>query len=193
MNNYSSYNDLSRYKEIIKEAISSEMIVHTYLPQTNIKGGRIVCPIHGGEHYNMDIKNNLFFCHTCKFSGDVISLTGKLFGTDFKQSLEKLNSDFGLGLVFNHRPTLKEQYEAKKRYEEIISVQTEKDELRALKQSYWDKCDEYDELSPLIAELKEYELTESEAESLANGQARLQLLKFEIEELTKIVFTKRRA
>ena len=65
--------------------------------------------------------------------------------------------------------------------------------MRALKQSYWDKCDECDELSLLISELKEYELTESEAESLANGQARLQLLKFEIEELTKIVFTKRRA
>jgi DNA primase len=60
----------------------------------------IHCPFHSEKTPSMKLYDGKkgCYCFGCGYSADVIGFVGKYFNLDFKQTIQKLNDDFGLGL-----------------------------------------------------------------------------------------------
>ena len=60
------------------------------------RNGMTCCPFHEDAHPSLKLNEDYFYCFGCGASGDVIDFTARLFGTDLKDSAEKLAADFGI-------------------------------------------------------------------------------------------------
>ena len=60
----------------------------------------IHCPFHNEKTPSMKLYDGKkgCYCFGCGYSADVIGFVQKYFNLDFKQTIQKLNDDFGLGL-----------------------------------------------------------------------------------------------
>ena len=126
--------NLQFYSQQIKDKVKMPNLLGFY--GFDIKRGRIKCPLHNGEDYNCGIKEDYIHCFVCNETADVISFVQKYFNLDFKETLQKLNDDFGLNLPIGERLSQKQQLtiakekhkreQAKKQkekaYEEILSA-----------------------------------------------------------------------
>lgn len=83
--------------EIIKSSVSMEDILNHYGFHPS-RYGRIPCPLHNGKDRNFSYKHKNFKCYVCGKSGTVIDFVMHLFGISFTQAVERINSDFHLGL-----------------------------------------------------------------------------------------------
>jgi len=84
------------------EEIKSRIAIEDILADEGIhlKNGRCPCPIHGGSNpTSFSVSNGLFYCFACGESGDVISLTQKLYGLNFKEALKHLAQKLGISDV----------------------------------------------------------------------------------------------
>lgn len=137
MNNY------SYAAEEIKSRISMHDAIAMYAPRPAPRHNRIPCPIHQGDSFNLSFSEHLYHCFVCGDGGDVIRFVQHIFNIDFKQAIEKLNSDFHIGIPLERRMTLREQYDAQKRYSEIMVERERKEaenrEYEALCNSLWDE------------------------------------------------------
>lgn len=70
------------------------------------------CPFHGDTHASMSFRAGRFRCWACGASGDSIDFTGRLLGLDALGAVERLNSDFMLGLPLYRQRTPAERREA---------------------------------------------------------------------------------
>jgi hypothetical protein len=115
--------------EIIKQRIKMTDITSRYDFHPN-HSGYICCPFHGEKTPSLKIYpgGQGWYCYGCGEGGSVIDFVMKLFHLNLGQTIEKLNSDFNLGV--NTRPiTLRDRQkieneqrirEAKKQHEEEL-------------------------------------------------------------------------
>lgn len=99
--------NLQYYNQQIKDRIKFPELLQFY--GFDIKRGRMKCPFHNGKDYNCGIKQDYIHCFVCGESDDVIGFVQKYFNLDFKQTLQKLNDDFGLNLPIGERLSQKQQ------------------------------------------------------------------------------------
>lgn len=71
----------------------------------------IYCPFHNEKTPSMKLYDGKkgCYCFGCGYSADVIGFVGKYFNLDFKQTLQKLNDDFGLGLPVGQKLSRNQQ------------------------------------------------------------------------------------
>ena len=63
-----------------------------------VENQAIRCPFHRDENASATVsrRKGLFNCFTCGMAGDIITLTEKLQGTDFRGAMEWLEREFRL-------------------------------------------------------------------------------------------------
>lgn len=97
----------------------------------------IQCPFHKGDRTaSLKVYSGRggFYCFGCHAHGSVIDFTMLLFGCDLKTALQKLNSDFDLGL---YRQTYRERKSARKAAEAKKRQLQELEEKRELADRYY--------------------------------------------------------
>lgn len=117
------------YAEIIKSKVSVPSVVSRYLPTVKIVHNRIPCPIHNGTDRNLLIHPDHFYCFVCNEGGDVIRLVRHIFGCDFRTALERINTDFCVGLPLGTKPSDAERAEMKRSYAERLKKERDEAEL----------------------------------------------------------------
>lgn len=60
------------------------------------RNGMALCPFHNDTHPSMKLYDDHFYCFACGAHGDVIDLTAKLLGLNFKEAVHQLAVDFGI-------------------------------------------------------------------------------------------------
>lgn len=162
-------NNFTFAAETIKERVAMPDAIALYAPTPHPKHNRAPCPVHGGTNPNMSFTDKFYHCHKCGAGGDVIHLVQHIFGIPFRAALDKLNTDFSLGLPLDRRPTLREQRDAQVRYKALVAKrEQEAAEQQAREEFYWSLWDEWirldknrmeyapkspdDELHPLFVE-----------------------------------------
>lgn len=83
--------------DIIKSSVSMSDVLNHYGFSPS-RYGRIPCPLHNGRDKNFSYKQKNFKCFVCGKSGSQIDFVMHLFGIEFSQAVERINSDFRLGL-----------------------------------------------------------------------------------------------
>lgn len=92
--------------EHILERVSAKDVLDRYWSSPD-RNGRYKCCFHNGNDYNMSLQHNeKAHCFVCGNSGNAINIVKAIFGLNAKQAMEKINSDFGLGL---DKPLTKKQ------------------------------------------------------------------------------------
>ena len=81
----------------IKSRVTMPEILAAYVAPVHTHK-RIPCPIHHGTDSNFSFRDDHFKCWVCGASGDVISFVQQYFNISFKDAVEKINTDFSLGL-----------------------------------------------------------------------------------------------
>ena len=136
--------DYVNYAEIIKQKVSVPGVVSRYLPSVKPVHNRIPCPIHNGTDRNLLIHQDHFYCFVCNEGGDVIRLVRHIFGCDFKTALERINTDFCVGLPLGTKPSDAERAEMKRSYAERLKREKdEADKAERLYRSYLDRLELY--------------------------------------------------
>ena len=136
MNNY------TYAAEAIKSQVTMQDAIALYAPTPPPRHGRIPCPVHHGESYNLIFTYKLYHCFVCGSGGDVIHFVQHVFGIPFLAALDKLNTDFGCGAILDRRPTLREQRELQRKHKERLAAQrAEQERKEAWEAEYWRRWD----------------------------------------------------
>ena len=99
--------------ETVKEKLDIVNVAEYYGLELD-RHGKCNCPFHSEKtpSFSISRKKQMFRCFGCGVGGDVISLTEKLLKLSPIKAVERLNSDFNLGLNLKpHRPTAAERQE----------------------------------------------------------------------------------
>jgi hypothetical protein len=127
------------YAEAIKGSISCKQFAEFMGLQIN-RTGFAVCPFHGEKTASLKIYKGGrgWYCFGCHKGGDVISLASLYYGLGFKETLQRLNDDFNLGLMKESTETGKNRVlmavEIAKRKTARLKEQRQRDALEA---EYW--------------------------------------------------------
>lgn len=126
--------DKQNYFEIAKELVTMEMAVREFLPGTDIRSGRISCPLHHGHDKNMALYKDHFYCYVCNQGGDVIKFVAHIRNESAKQALIDINDAFGLGLPVRRSTTTKQRLLFDRENEERRKQQFQKTQTAIAKQ-----------------------------------------------------------
>lgn len=133
----------------IKERVDLQDAIERYTGEP-IKHGKMRCPFHGEQDASFTIypHNNTFYCFGCGAGGDLIDFVRRFFNLDFRDALQRIDTDFGLCLL--QRPTLtayrKAQAEAQHRRQEREQRQKAAAELDARYWAAYDRWLRYDRI-----------------------------------------------
>ena len=134
----------------IRQRVTMNDVIAMYAPNPLPRRNRIPCPIHGGKDYNLSFSSGLYHCFVCGDGGDVISFVMHIFGIPFSAAVDKLNTDFALGLPVGRKATLREKLMISKRKRDADAArskaQLEKDAYERLYSDLWGKWAEYDKI-----------------------------------------------
>ena len=121
-------------RDMILNTLSMEDILNRYGIEIK-RNGMFSCPFHGiDKKPSAKVYKNTFYCFACNTGGDLIRFVEKYFNLSFKDAMQKINFDFGLGLESN-----KIDY---KRLTELKNIQNEKKKRKqALINKYCELCD----------------------------------------------------
>lgn len=109
------------YADNVTQAISMQNVILKYTSMEP-KKGRIQCPFHDGENFNLSFNKEVFQCFVCGEKGNIFTFVMKLFGIDYFQAVEKIKYDFGLSApigVQGLRQKRRSQYQA------LVQIKTE--------------------------------------------------------------------
>ena len=81
--------------ETIKATVAPADAARQY-GMTVQRNGMALCPFHNDTHPSMKLYDDHFYCFACGAHGDVIDLTAKLLGLNFKEAVRRLAVDFGI-------------------------------------------------------------------------------------------------
>ena len=143
--------------EEVKARVSARSVAESYGLKVN-RNGMACCPFHNDKHPSMKIDADHYHCFGCGAHGDAIGYVAQLFGLNQYDAACKINEDFGLGIDVNHKPTMKEQTEFKRRLAEKEKLSDIKEKLKAW-QSKW--TNELKECEDLIKASEEALMNES--------------------------------
>lgn len=84
----------------MKEEILNILNMKDIISKYGIKMNRYMCncPFHKDNSPSMKIYDKTFYCFSCNRTGDLISFVQQLYNLNFQEAMEKINTDFGLGL-----------------------------------------------------------------------------------------------
>lgn len=66
-----------------------------------------LCPYHldrNPDNLHLKLDDGVYYCHVCKQGGDVFKLMGKVWGTDFKETLQRLAARAGIDTAPKKKP-----------------------------------------------------------------------------------------
>lgn len=95
---------MTDYTEIIKRLVSMRDVAERYTCEP-IRFNRMRCPIHHGRDRNLRIYPKSYYCWVCHAHGDVIQFVMSVLGLSFHDAMERINSDFALGLPIGQEQT----------------------------------------------------------------------------------------
>lgn len=81
----------------IKSRVTMRDVLSVYVSPVR-QHKRIPCPIHHGENDNFSFTDDHFKCWVCGAHGDVITFVQQYFNISFQDAIDKINTDFALGL-----------------------------------------------------------------------------------------------
>ena len=81
--------------ETIKATVAPADAARQY-GMTVQRNGMALCPFHNDTHPSMKLYDDHFYCFACGAHGDVIDLTAKLLGLNFKEAVHRIAVDFGI-------------------------------------------------------------------------------------------------
>ena len=81
--------------ETIKATVAPADAARQY-GMTVQRNGMALCPFHNDTHPSMKLYDDHFYCFACGAHGDVIDLTARLLGLNFKETVRRLAVDFGI-------------------------------------------------------------------------------------------------
>ena len=137
-----------------------------------LPNGMTCCPFHEDRHPSMKLNEDYFFCFGCGASGDVIDFTARLFGTDLKDSAEKLAADFGISadakpVAVRRNPFRLEELRCRrvltaylhllKKWKTQYAPKTPED---SLDDRFVESCQQYDRIAGLLEMLDEASSTQ---------------------------------
>lgn len=96
--------DYAAFTDIIRSRVSAEDLGKDYGLNVG-RDGRCRCVFCDGERddtLRLYPGDRGFYCFRCHERGDVISLYQKLTGNGFRQAIEDLNEQYGIGLPLHH-------------------------------------------------------------------------------------------
>jgi len=135
--------DYAAYTEIIRARVSTSDLGKDYGLQVG-RDGRCRCIFcDGGRDDTLRLYpgDRGYYCFRCHERGDVISLYQKLTGAGFRQAVQDLNDQYGLGLPLNggdQQAMEKARHEADERKRKRAE---EQERQRQLYQDYLDAAD----------------------------------------------------
>lgn len=90
-------NNLNYCKNEIKSRLDCREVFEFYGITAN-RSGFCSCPFHQERTPSCKVTEKGYHCFGCGESGDMIDLVKYLFNLTYKEAIEKLNTDFALGL-----------------------------------------------------------------------------------------------
>lgn len=175
---------MNNYAEQIKQSVTMRQVCNIYGIEVN-RAGFACCPFHNEKTPSMKIYDGSrgYFCFGCKKSGDVISFVKEYFNLTFPASIDKLNSDFHLGLPIGEKLTPAEEEKAKKETgKRTRSRIADRIEHKRLQERYNTALDKFAELDKkrIVGEAnaKQGIITDDFAESLRE----IETAKYELQE-----------
>lgn len=155
-------NTLALHAETIKERATFREAAERYGLEFN-RTGAALCPFHTEKTPSFRIKNEYGHCFGgCGWNGDIFSFVMKMFDISFPAALEKLDTDFSLGLPLNRRLTLREQRDAERHMREITDRRNREAAERAAHEALYDSL--HDEYARLQRNLYAYAPQDTETE-----------------------------
>ena len=131
------------------------------------RNGMTCCPFHEDRHPSMKLNEDYFFCFGCGAKGDVIDFTARLFGTDLKDSAEKLAADFGISaetkqVFIRQNPFQLEELRCRRVLTDYLHLLKEwktcyapKTPEDSLDDRFVESCQQYDRIAGLLEMLDE--------------------------------------
>lgn len=103
----------------INERVPIEDAARRYGLSIDRTGKKASCVFHNDSHPSMSFWNNRFRCFSCGASGSVLDLVMQILNLEIKGAAQRLNADYGLGLMLEQkRLTPEETAEAERIQEE---------------------------------------------------------------------------
>lgn len=163
-------------KEQIKSVITMEDVINKYGIKHN--GTMFHCPLHKDKNASAKFYDNSFYCFSCNKTGDLIQFVQLLYNLSFKEAMQKINVDFGLGLDNNTKIDKNKilEIERKRKEEELAKKRKTENYIRL--------ADQYRELRHKIdKQLKLVNIInwEEKVFEISKLQDKLELLELEIE------------
>lgn len=126
------------FSALIKDTLDFNTVAAAYGLEFN-RMGFARCPFHNEKTASFKIKNHrMAHCFGCGWSGDIIDFTGRLFNLDFKQSMQKLVSDFNLPITLNRKMTLRETRDITAAYNAAVAERKRRKQAEEEKQKRYD-------------------------------------------------------
>lgn len=115
---------MNQTAETIKQALTMQEVAEYYGFHPN-RSGYIRCPFHNERTGSMKLYSGSggFHCFGCGAHGGVIDFVMHLFDDSFSGSVERLNSDFSLGLRVGNATSYRDKKDAKIAYMERRRMQ----------------------------------------------------------------------
>ena len=152
--------------ESVKAAVTLRQAAKTYGLRV-LPNGMTCCPFHEDRHPSMKLNEDYFFCFGCGAKGDVIDFTARLFGTDLKDSAEKLAADFGISaetkqVFLRQNPSRLEELRCRRALTDYLHLLKEWKTRYApntpediLDDRFVESCQQYDRIAGLLEMLDE--------------------------------------
>lgn len=141
--------------DTVKQKVTVRNALSLYLPENRTDSkGFMCCPFHSEKTPSMKVHNAYFHCFGCGESGDVITLTRKLFGLGFETAVAKLDSDFCLGLNLGAKASLSQRINAYRIAREADRKREAYEKLRKREFKVWLAFEE--KMSQLYENKKKY-------------------------------------
>lgn len=133
----------------MKDEIINRLNMKDILQEYGIQTKRTMfhCPFHKDENASAKAYDKTFYCFSCNKTGDIIQFVQYLFNISFKEAMQKINEDFGLGLESNIKVDYKKIQERNNRKKK------EKEFYEKLSKKYVLICDARIKIAKDIEEL----------------------------------------
>lgn len=132
--------------QTIKDRVTMREALDKYGFSANRKGF-ICCPFHAEKTPSMKIydEDRGYHCFGCGESGDVIKFIQKLFGLSFKDTLRKIDTDFGLNIYGDHSF---EEIRRSHYQQQALQAKRERErrEKKKAEEEYWEAFDVWKQL-----------------------------------------------
>ena len=152
--------------ESVKAAVTLRQAAKAYGLRV-LPNGMTCCPFHEDKHPSLKLNEDYFFCFGCGARGDVIDFTARLFGTDLKDSAEKLAADFGISaetkqVFIRQNPSRMEELRCRRALTDYLHLLKEWKTRYApntpedsLDDRFVESCQQYDRIAGLLEMLDE--------------------------------------